>query len=134
VPQRLQARPGAIFWLPLPHEATDVHETVRSAHFTGPKMGTLDGSTVWRVIAGPMPSSANLNTPLDPDLVARLARHPAHVLLAQSDRKTRRRVERAALFKRRTPPANIIGGYRFPGAPTIDLSPIEAPTSTWAEP
>jgi hypothetical protein len=32
------------------------------------------------------------------------------------------------LIKYDSAPANIIGGYRFPGAPVVDLSPIE-PTS-----
>jgi hypothetical protein len=30
------------------------------------------------------------------------------------------------LITRTTPPVNIIGGYRFPGAPAIDLRPARA--------
>ncbi len=31
----------------------------------------------------------------------------------------------ACLIKRSDPPVNILGGYKFPGAPVIDISPIE---------
>jgi hypothetical protein len=37
---------------------------------------------------------------------------------------------RAAQIKRRHPPVNILGGYRFPGAPEIDLSPTDLPPTT----
>jgi hypothetical protein len=37
-------------------------------------------------------------------------------------RKAKRRAARKALIKRKTPPVNVIGGYRFPGAPKIDSS------------
>jgi hypothetical protein len=98
----------------------------------GVKIAPSEGPTVWQVIAGPTPSKANLIVPLDPDLIARPARQPAHVQMAEIDRKARHRSARTAVFKRRTLPANITGGYRFPGAPEVDLSPIEAPAPTWA--
>jgi hypothetical protein len=37
-------------------------------------------------------------------------------------------------MKFRTPPVNIIGGYRFPGAPKIDLSQPPAPAIAPATP
>jgi hypothetical protein len=40
---------------------------------------------------------------------------------------------RTTLIKRSTPPVNVIGGYRFPGAPQIDLGrdpPHQEPEST----
>jgi hypothetical protein len=33
---------------------------------------------------------------------------------------------RTTLIKRTSPPVNVIGGYRFPGAPTVDLAPSPA--------
>jgi hypothetical protein len=41
-------------------------------------------------------------------------------------RKAKQRSARGALIKRRTPPANIVGGFRFPGAPAVYLSPTPA--------
>jgi hypothetical protein len=29
----------------------------------------------------------------------------------------------ACLIKRDTPPVNVVGGYKFPGAPIVDLAP-----------
>ncbi len=40
--------------------------------------------------------------------------------------KAERRATRRALIQYTTPPVNIIGGYRFPGAPAIDLRPSRA--------
>jgi hypothetical protein len=107
----------------------------------GVKIVPLEGPTVWQTIAGPTPSKVNLHIPLDPDLIARLARYPAHVLMVELDAKARRRAARTAVFKRRTPPVNILGGFSFPGAPEIDFDPpatnmtasASQPTpSTWA--
>jgi len=33
----------------------------------------------------------------------------------------------ASLIKRRTPPVNIVGGYKFPNAPFVDLAPPQQP-------
>ena len=37
-------------------------------------------------------------------------------------------------IERDTPPVNIVGGYQFPNAPVIDLSPIKTGTTTTATP
>jgi len=86
-----------------------------------------------RQVAGPQLSQTSLrlaSLPLDPELVARLERvHRPHVEIRA---KARRAAERKALIKRRTPPVNVLGGYQFPGAPTVDLRPINTPD--WASP
>jgi hypothetical protein len=45
-----------------------------------------------------------------------------------------RRASAAAIFQRHVPPLNVIGGYQFPGAPEIDLGPIEMPPTAPARP
>jgi hypothetical protein len=96
---------------------------------SGPKAGRA-----WRLVAGPVPAEVNFRLPLHPELVARLER--AHAFYYEQREKTRRQAERRALIKRRHPPVNILGGYRFPGAPVIDLTLIATPTwavsSRWA--
>ena len=101
----------------------------RSTRKSGVKSAPQDGSTVWSVITGSTPSKANLIVPLDPDLIARLARHPAHVLMAELDAKARRRATRAATFKKRTSPLNVLGGFGFADAPAVDLSSIAPPAA-----
>jgi hypothetical protein len=103
-----------------------------SAHFTGLKIGTKSGRGFVQ-IAGPALSATALrlaSLPLDPEFAARLER--AHRNYFDDLRKSQRRAARRALIKRKHPPVNVLGGYRFPGAPTIDLSPLPEPK--WAVP
>jgi hypothetical protein len=59
----------------------------------------------------------------------------AHAGYFESRKKAKRAAARKALIKRKHPPVNVLGGYKFPGAPTIDLSLIPAPdwavTTNW---
>jgi hypothetical protein len=115
---------------PLTYRTTkDVERPRRSADKTGTKSGPKAGRA-WRVVAGPVPAEINLRLPLHPELVARLER--AHAFYYEQREKARRQAERRALIKRRHPPVNVLGGYRFPGAPVIDLTPIATPT--WSMP
>jgi hypothetical protein len=87
-----------------------------SAHSTGLKFGQK-GDRPFRIVAGPALSSTALrltSLPLDPEFVARLDR--AHATYVENRAKAKRSAARRALIKRRTPPANILGGYKFPGA------------------
>jgi hypothetical protein len=111
------------------------HNGSRSADKSGLKIGTFGGRP-FRIVAGPTLNPASLrlaSLPLDPELVARLDR--AHATYVENRAKTKRSAARRALIKRHHPPVNILGGYRFAGAPVLDLSPIEAPvwatTSRW---
>jgi hypothetical protein len=104
----------------------------RSADKTVLKIGTFGGRPFAQV-AGPQltPTAFRLATlPLDPDLAARIERTHAPALEAR--KRAKRAAARAVLIKRHTPPANVLGGYKFPGAPVVDLSPPKwAVTSTW---
>lgn len=92
-----------------------------SAQSTGLKIGTSTGREFVQ-IAGPKLSPTSLrlaSLPLDPELAARLER-------------ARRPDVEALVIKRKVSPANVLGGYRFPGAPEVDLSPL--PAAEWAVP
>jgi hypothetical protein len=94
------------------------HNASRSAHFTGLKSGTKSdrGS---RVI-GPE------------DL-----RVPPKLPASKPDRAFREYIKREsakAVFQRDVPPLNVIGGYRFPGGPRIDLNPPPEPPEASARP
>ena len=83
-------------------------------------------------IAGPelSPTAFRLATlPLDPELAARLER--AHRDYFEYRRRAKRQAARKAQIKRHHPPVNLLGGYRFPDAPQLDLSPLPEPSS-WA--
>jgi hypothetical protein len=104
----------------------------RSAHSTGLKIGQK-GDRPFCLVAGPKlsPTAFRLATlPLDPDLAARVARANAPYFEALT--KSKRAATRKALIKRHHPPVNVLGGYCFPGAPVVDLSPIDTPE--WAAP
>jgi hypothetical protein len=68
----------------------------------------------YQIVAGPALSDRQLE----------LATVGAAAVLAQNRRANARFWDEAAQIKRDTPPVNIIGGYRFPGAPKIRLSAI----------
>jgi hypothetical protein len=94
----------------------------RSAHSTGLKIGALAGRGFTQ-IAGPKLSPTALHLaslPLDPELTARLER--THRDYVENRQKAKRRAAKQALIKRKHSPVNVLGGYRFPGAPEIDLS------------
>jgi hypothetical protein len=104
----------------------------RSAHSTGLKTGTKSGRA-WCKVAGPDLPEINLQTP-DAGLVARQKKR--HATSEAAWRKAAWHAKRRALIKRHHPPVNIGGGYKFPDAPAVDLSPIEsaqqwAPSSNW---
>jgi len=90
-----------------------------SAHFTGFKTAPKTDRPV-RLVAGPglSPSALRLaSLPPHPELAARLNR--ANAAFIELLRKKK------ALIKPHHPPVNVLGGYRFPNAPKIDLSPIK---------
>ena len=75
----------------------------RSAHSTGLKSGTKSGRG-WRVVAGP----GDLH-------LINLRAFPADAAALRANKLE------PVLITRTTPPANIVGGYQFPGAPEVDL-------------
>lgn len=72
------------------------------------------------MVAGPIPSAANLLLPLDPETAERVNR--VNTRFVEAARKTRRGAEHDALIQHRHPPVNVVGGYKFAGAPAVDLS------------
>jgi hypothetical protein len=108
------------------------HNASGSAHFTGLKSGSKSGRP-FRLVAGPALTDTGFRLatiPLDLGLAARLDR--AHADHIENRKKARRAAARRAQIKRRHPPVNVLGGYQFPNAPEIDLSPVDSPE--WAIP
>jgi hypothetical protein len=99
----------------------------RSAHSTGLKTGQKSGRA-WCKVAGPDLPEINLQIPLDAELVARQKKR--HAAAEAAWRKAAWHAKRRALIKRHHPPVNVLGGYKFPNAPDIDLSPIKP--AQWA--
>jgi hypothetical protein len=107
-----------------------------SADKTGLKNGQKSGRP-FRIVAGQALSSTAFRLAsfsLDPEFAARIARANAHYFEALA--KSKRKAARLAVVKKRTPPVNVLDGYRFPSVPVIDLSPTDPPpqwaiTSRW---
>jgi hypothetical protein len=57
----------------------------------------------------------------------RAASVAAASVIAANNRLNAKYWEAASLIKRRTPPVNIVGGYKFPNAPFVDLAPPQQP-------
>jgi hypothetical protein len=109
------------------------HISSRNPIKPGLKIGTKPGRP-FRIVAGPglTETSFRLATiPLDPQFATRLDR--LHADYVTHRRKAAWHARRAAQIKRRLPPVNVLGGYRFPGAPALDMSPIDPPPE-WAIP
>ena len=106
------SKPGSATPLPgLGHNAQE--NPAKSTLKTGAKSGRA-----FRIVAGPDLHPVNLRIP--PEL-------PTPSRADRGFREYIRRESAKALFQRDTPPVNVIGGYRFPGAPQIDLSPPRTP-------
>jgi hypothetical protein len=108
------------------------HNASRNARKSRGILGAL-GARPFAQIVGPRlsPSSLRLaSLPLDSELAARLER--THRPYFEALKKSKQAAARRALIKRGDPPVNVLGGYRFPNAPQICLSPL--PASEWATP
>jgi hypothetical protein len=64
-----------------------------------------------------MPSEANLRVVLDPATAASFKRD------RQRLRDHFAKLGERCSFQRDTPPLNVVGGYKFPDAPIVDLCP-----------
>jgi hypothetical protein len=98
------------------------HNGSGSADSTGLKIDDKAGRP-FRIVAGPALSPAAFRLaalPLEPSFAARIER--ANAGFADWLRKSKYAAARRAQIKRHHPPVNVLGGYRFPGAPVIDLS------------
>jgi hypothetical protein len=96
------------------------HNASRNPIKSGLKIATKSGRP-FRTVAGPGVPEINLRiTP------AEIPTSRANKAFAKYWQKAKRRAARLALIKRKTPPINIVGGYKFPNAPMIDLGPTAA--------
>jgi len=103
-------------------DSGSVKERARNADGMGIKSAT--DARPWRVIAGPELGKRSLHSaalPLDVRYAVYLDRlnvEPLKRHFAELGRK--------AIFQRHTPPLNVLGGYKFSGAPKVDLRPVSA--------
>jgi hypothetical protein len=76
----------------------------------------------WRVVAGPEPSPSALHcaTIGAAESIEAISRTNA-----RHWREHNARAEEKCLIKRHDPPGNTVGGYKFPGAPAVDLNPSD---------
>ena len=105
---------------------------LRSPHFTGLKTGQKSGRP-FCIVAGPAlsPDAFRLATlPTEPKFTARLAR--AHAPFLEALKKAKRAAARRALTKRRHPPVNVLGGYKFPGALAVEMHRWQMDRTRWA--
>jgi hypothetical protein len=72
----------------------------------------------WRIVAGPEISPSALHC------AAIGAKEAVETINRTNARHWREANAKAFSIKRHDPPVNIAGGYKFPGAPVIDLAPI----------
>jgi hypothetical protein len=100
---QFKTNPEQFYSARYPHKAV-AHNASRSAQSTGFKSDDKSGRPL-RVITGP----ANL----DPINLRPL---PANAAALQSGRLA------STIFKRNTPPFNVVGGHRFAAAPAVSLS------------
>ena len=70
----------------------------------------------WRVVVGPQPSPSTLH----------FATIGGKEAIKANDRANARHWREQCLIKPLDPPVNIVGGYKFPGAPVVDLAPARS--------
>lgn len=97
----------------------------KTPDFIGVKQPLKD-SRAWRQVAGPE---------LDPAALRLASLQPDKETAARVDRANRgfcrdanAKAEKAALIRHLGSPINLIGGYRFPNSPLIDLRPLAPPS------
>jgi hypothetical protein len=122
----LAARLGFGRYLP----SSDAIHPLKTSIKPGIKSG-LKPDRAWRIIAGPelSPTSFRFATlPLDDpaDRVSRVNRGYW--------KEARRTAEERGGIKRHHPPVNILGGYKFPDAPAIDLRALASPPASAPSP
>jgi len=76
-----------------------------------------DRASKWRQIAGP---------PLTPNQFHCAIIGGAEAIKA-NDRANARHWREHCLIEPHHPPVNVVGGYKFPDAPVVDLAPVPAP-------
>ena len=119
----LQARIG----LGRYHAPPDAVSPLRNAAKPGIKSGDATDRP-WRIVAGPEQSPSAFHC-------AAVGATEAVEAIDRTNARHWREHNAKAHIQRHHAPVNIVGGYKFPGAPNIDLSPIApapAPTDEYA--
>ena len=102
-------------------------ETSKTPDFIGSKPPPANDRP-WRIVAGPKlgPSVLHCASAGATEAIEAINRTNA-----RHWREHNAKAEEKCLIKRHDPPVNIVGGYKFPGAPAADLNPSDAkPVST----
>ena len=85
----------------------------------------------WRIVAGPPGQAPGAGTFLHCAVIGgEEAVAKANELNRRYWRGANANAEERCLIKPHTPPVNVVGGYKFSGAPEIDLSPSPAKTAS----
>ena len=119
----LQARSGLGRYLPSSDGVSPLEKPIKP----GIKSGVA-GDRPWRLAAGQELSPSAFHC-------AAVGADEAVAAINRTNARHWREHNAQAQIQRHDPPVNIVGGYRFPGAPNIDLSPIAtapAPTDEYA--
>jgi hypothetical protein len=122
------------------HTARAVISTPKNAANTGTKSPVADGRG-WRIVAGPPLTASQLHCATVPDgpnlgldgLPTWEGGSWQHIEARNKAMLRAHFREKAAecLIQPHHPPVNVLGGYKFPDAPVVDLTPIEqAPIPT----
>jgi hypothetical protein len=81
--------------------------------------GGLETDRTWRIVAGPELTPEQLRLAIGTDYDRQVLR--------ENFRANAKHWNAAALIGPNDAPVNVVGGYKFPGAPNIDLYPAESP-------
>jgi hypothetical protein len=99
----------------------------KSAQSTGIKSADFDDRP-WRIVAGPPLTPNQLHCATDPDGPDCQWKGGDYERLEAKNRAALKKhfaeLAKQCLIQPHHPPVNVLGGYRFPGVPTIDLSPL----------
>jgi len=90
-----------------------------STHKNPTKSGTesgLKGDRAWRIVAGP-PAAPTAS-------VFHCATIGGAEAIRANDRANAQHWREHCLIKPHHPPVNVVGGYKFPDAPVVDLAPV----------
>jgi hypothetical protein len=99
------------------HHAQSAKLISESADSIGVKEPAKADIQPWRIVAGPEPSPSSFHCAVVGATEAAINRTNA-----RHWREHNAKAEERCSIKHHHPPVNVVGGYRFPGAPSIDLS------------
>jgi hypothetical protein len=114
-----QRHPERFWGTRYPYKALG-HNAEKSLTKSTPKTGAKSDRG-WRQIAGPELSPTRFRAATL--MIDAMPTSAANTVFEEYWAKQLRSAARRCRFKKRTPPVNIVGGYKFPDAPEINLDP-----------